>query len=145
MTYTLALDRSAVPSHQRRNLAKAAVMDGSRNQFFAGTRFPQNQHTGICRSDHFDLREHLLERRAIPQNGTVVSPQLFLQIFVFKLESLAFFNAGEQSDCTHNLTASVAVRQRAHRDPMALAVFSNVLVFIALFLAGKSLLQAASH
>jgi hypothetical protein len=57
MTEKLALEkfrrnRPAVDPYQRPVSATAEVMDGLRDQFFSGARFPEDQHCGIGRRDH---------------------------------------------------------------------------------------------
>ena len=85
----------AINPNERCGLARAAVVDRAGDQFLARTGFTQDQHVGVGRSDHLNLREHLLERRAVADDGAVIAAQFFLQILVLELQVLALLDAGE--------------------------------------------------
>ena len=86
-------DRGAINAHQSGVLARAAVVDGARDEFLAGARFAQDKNAGVGRRDHFDLREHFLERGAVAEDGAVVGAQFLLQILVLELQRFAILDA----------------------------------------------------
>ncbi len=75
MPEELTLDQSfgesrAVDGNERPSAFRAQSMDGPRDQFLAGARFPQQEHGRLCRRDTVDQVEHVIEGLGFPDQAS---------------------------------------------------------------------------
>mgnify|MGYP003136164198 CR=1 FL=1 len=84
-------DGGTVYAHQNAVAPVAGLMDGARDQFLAGPRFPGDQDVGIGRGDQIDLFKRTIDRLGLADDFVMVvgREDFFLKIGVFKFQPFA--------------------------------------------------------